>query len=126
MADQAHEGPGVPEHDAPEHGGHEGHEHGEGDACAVAHGAGPTPDEIAHGAVPASPGKDRVLVAVFASAVSGFLLRYAADAGYRSLLVEPDEGRAAGARMAGFEVTGAVPADLDDSADVVVTDHHRD
>lgn len=28
--------------------------------------------------------------------------------------------------MAGFEVTGAVPADLDDSADVVVTDHHRD
>ncbi len=126
MADQAHEGPGVPDRDVPSHGGHAGHQHGEGDGGAVAHGAGPTPDEIAHGAVPARPGGDRVLVAVFASAVAGFLLRYAADAGYRSLLVEPDEGRAAGARMAGFEVTGAVPADLDGGADVVVTDHHRD
>jgi xanthine/CO dehydrogenase XdhC/CoxF family maturation factor len=67
-----------------------------------------------------------VLVAVFAGAVSGFLLRYAADAGYQGLLVEPDEARAAAARAAGFAVTGAVPADLDDRADVVVTDHHRD
>jgi len=94
-------------------------------ACAVAHGDGPTPDEIAHGATPAGPGEDRLLVAVFAGAVAGFLLRYAADAGYRTLLVEPDEGRAAGATMAGFEVTGAVPSDLGDGADVVVTDHHR-
>jgi xanthine/CO dehydrogenase XdhC/CoxF family maturation factor len=95
-------------------------------ACAVAHGAGPTPDEIAHGAPAAGPGHDRMLVAVFASAVSGFLLRYAADAGYRTLLVEPDEARAAEARMAGLAVTGDIPADLGDSADVVVTDHHRD
>jgi xanthine dehydrogenase accessory factor len=95
-------------------------------ACAVAHGEGPTPDEIAHGARPAGPAVDRVLVAVFASPVSGFLLRYAADAGYRTLLVEPDAARAAGARMAGFEVVGDVPSDLGDGADVVVTDHHRD
>ena len=95
-------------------------------ACAVAHGAGPTPDEIAHGAQPADPGADRLLVAVFASPVSGFLLRYAADAGYRILLVEPDEGRAAAARTAGFEVAGGIPSDLGDGADVVVTDHHRE
>jgi xanthine dehydrogenase accessory factor len=102
------------------------HAHPDEDAaCAVAHGDGPSPDEIAHGATPAGPGEGRLLVAVFAGAVSGFLLRYAADAGYRTVLVEPDEGRAAGARMAGFEVTGVVPSDLGDNADVVVTDHHR-
>ena len=102
------------------------HEHAAGDAaCAVAHGEGPAPDEIAHGAAPAGPGDDRVLVAVFAGAVSGFLLRYAADAGYQGLLVEPDEARAAAARTAGLAVAGEVPADLDDRADIVVTDHHR-
>lgn len=103
------------------------HAHADEDpACAVAHGAGPTADEVAHGATPAGPGEDRVLVAVFAGAVSGFLLRYAADAGYRAVLVEPDAGRLAGAQLAGVEVTGAVPSDLGDNADVVVTDHHRD
>jgi xanthine/CO dehydrogenase XdhC/CoxF family maturation factor len=62
---------------------------------------------------------------VFAGAVSGYLLRYAADAGYRTALVEPDPARAEAARMAGFQVLAAVPGDLEDS-DVVVTDHHRD
>src|SRR2546428_451438 len=95
-------------------------------ACAVAHGGEPAPDELAHGARPPGPADGRALVAVFAGPVSGFLLRYAADAGYRCLLVEPDAGRAAGAKMAGFEVTGAIPADLGEDADVVVTDHHRD
>jgi xanthine dehydrogenase accessory factor len=95
-------------------------------ACAAAHGEGPTPDEIAHGATPAGPAVDRLLVAVFASPVAGYLLRYAADAGYRTLLVEPDAARAAAARMAGVEVVGDVPSDLGDGADVVVTDHHRD
>ena len=65
-------------------------------------------------------------MAVFASPVSGYLLRYAADAGFRTLLVEPDAGRADAARMAGFPVLSAVPEDLDDGADVVVTDHHRE
>jgi xanthine dehydrogenase accessory factor len=98
------------------------------DACSVAHGTTTT-----HGTapVPASspaPGPasaDRTLVAVFASPVSGYLLRYAADAGYRTMLVEPDAGRADAARMAGFPVLGGVPEDLD-GADVVVTDHHRE
>jgi xanthine/CO dehydrogenase XdhC/CoxF family maturation factor len=91
------------------------------DSCAVAHGEAPVASRRA------DPGEtaDRTLVAVFASPVSGFLLRYAADAGYRGLLVEPDADRAAGAKMAGFTVTNAVPDDLE-GADVVVTDHHRD
>jgi xanthine/CO dehydrogenase XdhC/CoxF family maturation factor len=105
----------------------------ESDACAVAHGAAP-----AAAAVPSAPqaaaqsaaqsaarGGDRALVAVFASPVSGYLLRYAADAGYRTLLVEPDASRADAAKMAGFPVLAAVPEDIE-GADVVVTDHHRD
>jgi xanthine/CO dehydrogenase XdhC/CoxF family maturation factor len=101
----------------------------ESDACAVAHGATASPVQAVPAAAaqgaPAPARSDRVLVAVFASPVSGYLLRYAADAGYRTLLVEPDAGRADAARMAGFPVLSAVPEDVD-GADVVVTDHHRD
>jgi len=94
------------------------------DACSVAHGD--TPPATAQASPQGSaPSTDRALVAVFASPVSGFLLRYGTDAGYRGLLVEPDADRAAGARMAGFTVVDAVPEDLD-GADVVVTDHHRE
>jgi xanthine/CO dehydrogenase XdhC/CoxF family maturation factor len=93
-------------------------------ACSVAHGASPA--AVPSSAPPAAgPGADRTLVAVFASPVSGYLLRYAADTGYRTLLVEPDASRADAARMAGFPVLEAIPEDLD-GADVVVTDHHRD
>ena len=67
----------------------------------------------------------RLLVAVFASPVSDFLLRYAADVGFRTVLVEPD-GRSLDA-----DVTVRGFAELDaelaaGTADVVVTDHHRD
>jgi xanthine/CO dehydrogenase XdhC/CoxF family maturation factor len=103
----------------------------ESGACSVAHGAVPVSSATATAPAPApsasgpAPGADRTLIAVFAGAVSGFLLRYAADAGYRTLLVEPDPVRADAARMAGFPVLAAVPEDLD-GADVVVTDHHRE
>jgi xanthine/CO dehydrogenase XdhC/CoxF family maturation factor len=103
----------------------------ENDACSVAHGAAPTTGAApvpvpASSPAPGAAAGDRTLVAVFASPVSGYLLRYAADTGYRTLLVEPDAGRADAARMAGFPVLSAVPDDLDDGADVVVTDHHRE
>jgi xanthine dehydrogenase accessory factor len=71
---------------------------------------------------------DRVLVAVFASPVASFLLRYAADCGFTTVLVEPDGGRVAaaevlgGTTVAGFDELDGVLGD----ADVVVTDHHRD
>ncbi|WP_424535738.1 XdhC family protein [Sphaerisporangium viridialbum] len=82
-------------------------------ACAVAHGEA------------AAPATDRTLVAVFASPVAGHLLRYAADLGFRGILLEPDAGRAAAVGTSGFEVVTGPPGDLDRTADVVVTDHHR-
>ncbi len=94
---------------------HDDHDH-ESSACDVAHGSVPAPAIL---------GTERTLVAVFASPVAGYLLRYAADAGFRGLLLEPDEARAAGAAALGFPLLTAAPDDLDDTVDVVVTDHHR-
>ena len=69
---------------------------------------------------------DRLLVAVFASPVSDFLLRYGADLGFRTLLIEPDAARVRPGEPAvrsfaelGEELAGGF-------ADVVVTDHHRE
>ena len=100
------------------------HQHDEDPACAVAHGAVPAADSRTVSARSSGPG-ERILVAVFASPVAGFLLRYGADAGFRGFLLEPDEARAAGAAALGFPLITVPPEDLDDSADVVVTDHHR-
>ncbi len=94
------------------------HHHDEDSACAVAHGAAPA------SAAPSAAG-ERTLVAVFASPVAGYLLRYGADLGFRGFLLEPDEARAAGAAALGFPLITVLPEDLDGSADVVVTDHHR-
>ena len=64
-------------------------------------------------------------MAVFASPVAGFLLRYARDAGYRAVLVEPDSERAKALLDAAAEVRDGVTSHPDGPADVVVTDHHR-
>jgi xanthine dehydrogenase accessory factor len=81
-------------------------------ACAVAHGA------------PAPATATRTVIAVFASPVAEFLLHFGADCGFRAILLEPDAGRAATARVRGADVTSSCDV-LDPSADVVVTDHHR-
>ncbi len=83
-------------------------------SCEVAHGNAPVPDTTG-----------RVLVAVFASPVAGFLLRYARDTGYRTVLVEPDAERAKALLDDGSEVHDGVASYPDGPADVVVTDHHR-
>jgi xanthine dehydrogenase accessory factor len=82
---------------------------------------------VAHGAPVEGPA-DRVLVAVFASPVSSFLLRYAADCGFAPVLVEPDGARVAAAEVLGGTTVAAIPElQLEaGTADVVVTDHHRD
>lgn len=64
-------------------------------------------------------------MAVFATPVAEFLLRYGADAGYRAVLVEPDPERARGAKAAGAVLAGSADGFPPGSADVVVTDHHR-
>jgi xanthine dehydrogenase accessory factor len=81
--------------------------------------------DVAHGTAPVPEMTGRVLVAVFASPVAGFLLRYARDAGYRPVLVEPDAERAKALLDAAAEVHDGVASHPDGPADVVVTDHHR-
>jgi xanthine dehydrogenase accessory factor len=86
--------------------------------CAVAHG-----DAVAHGQAPAAPAA-RTLVAVFASPVAEYLLRYGSDVGYRPVLLEPDADRAA-AGPPGVKVAASFAEIAGPGADVVVTDHHR-
>jgi xanthine dehydrogenase accessory factor len=81
--------------------------------------------EVAHGKAPVPAMEGRVLVAVFASPVAGFLLRYARDAGYRTVLVEPDAERAKPMLDAAESVRDDVRSEPGGPADVVVTDHHR-
>jgi len=66
------------------------------------------------------------LVAVFASPVAGYLLHFGRDLGFRTVLVEPDARRAELMRQhADSAVATLGIAELDDRADVVVTDHDR-
>jgi xanthine dehydrogenase accessory factor len=81
--------------------------------------------EVAHGTAPVPATVGRVLVAVFASPVAGFLLRYARDTGYRTVLVEPDPERAKAMLDSASEVHDSVGSYPDGPADVIVTDHHR-
>lgn len=104
-ADHGHAADGRPAHGAA------GHVHD--DSCAVAHGTATAPAE------------DRVLVAVFATPVATYLLRYGADAGYRPVLIEPDAERAKEAMADGFELADGLDGFAADRTDVVVTDHHR-
>jgi len=80
--------------------------------------------EVAHGHAPAPP-HTRTLVAVFASPVAGYLLRYGSDVGYRPVLLEPDADRAAAGSPAGVKMAASFAELSDPAADVVVTDHHR-
>jgi xanthine dehydrogenase accessory factor len=99
-------------------------EPGGSENCEVAHSHAPSGDDIAHGYAP-SPAAERTLIAVFASPVAEYLLRYGRDAGFRPVLVEPDPRRASRASDLGVTVVGSADEYLDDTADVVLTDHHR-
>jgi len=135
MASSEHEH-GQHEHHEHEHGQYE-HEHHEHDHSGhenggdenIGHGQdGHIHDAscaVAHGAAPAPAQEDRVLVAVFASPVANYLLRYGADAGYRPVLIEPDAERAKQAAADGCELAEGLDVLMADKTDVVVTDHHR-
>jgi xanthine dehydrogenase accessory factor len=93
-------------------------------ACAAAHGhAEASADDIAHGYTQA-PVTERTLIAIFASPVARFMLRYAQDAGFRPVLVEPDAERTL-AGEDGFAAARTLDGLADRNTDVVVTDHHR-
>ena len=80
----------------------------------------PTADAIAHGA-PSPPSIQGTLIAVFASPVAEYLLRYGADLGYRTILLDPAR------TLPGVTVVTSIEAAAPDAdTDVVVTDHHRD
>ena len=86
---------------------------------------------VAHGHPDAGEAPDRVLVAVFASPVAGALLRIGAELGWHPVLVEPDGDRPAPPGLPDGTVRMPSVADLTEelagpTADVVVTDHHRD
>src|SRR5215470_19195389 len=81
-------------------------------ACAVAHG---------HEEAPVA---ERTIIAVFASPVARFLLRYARDAGFRPVLVEPDAEHVLTGDD-GFAAARTLDGLADHDTDVVVTDHHR-
>ncbi len=88
---------------------HDPHGHGETDvACAMAHGA-----------VPAPTGERR-LVAVFASPVAQQLVHLAAHVGYACVVLDPTQ------TLDGVPcVTDVAAAGIDETTDVVVTDHDR-
>lgn len=103
------------EHSHAEH-THAEHTHAEPDpACAVAHGDAPPETG------------SRTLVAVFASPVARYLLHFAADLGYRTVLVEPDAARRGSDGSAPYDTVAEAldTSFVDSDADVVVTDHHR-
>lgn len=79
---------------------------------------------VAHGEVTAPP-ETRTLVAVFASPVADYLIRYGRDLGYRTTLVEPERGRVTNDEDAETTVRTQLPANVDGDTDVIVTDHHR-
>lgn len=96
------------------------------DASALPGPADPGEDpacEVAHGHAPA-PAVQRTLIAVFASPVARYLLRYAADTGFRTVLADPDPARLTPGEP-GITATTGLKEFADESADVVVTDHHR-
>ncbi|MGN6678829.1 MAG: XdhC family protein [Streptosporangiaceae bacterium] len=101
------------DHSQPHH-HHAGHDHEHDASCAVAHGTVPAPVD------------GRTMVAVFATPIAHYLLRYAADAGYRPVLVEPDAELAKEADASSFDVYTGIGSLPDGKTDVVVTDHHRE
>lgn len=81
---------------------------------------------MAHGELP-PPADSRTLVAVFASPVARYLLHFGRDLGYRTVLIDPTPSRVADADRAHADEVSAVakPTALDETSDVVVTDHDR-
>ena len=81
---------------------------------------------MAHGDLPPEVGQ-RTLVAVFVTPVTEFLLHFARDLGYRTVMIDPDSGRLAWAEWRYADEVGTVPTEefVTRDTDVVFTDHDR-
>jgi len=79
---------------------------------------------MAHGDLPLEA-DGRALVAVFASPVAGHLLHFGHEAGFRTVLIEPDEARRAAVRGPHPVVASVADGALGPQTDVVFTDHDR-
>jgi xanthine dehydrogenase accessory factor len=83
--------------------------------------------DVAHDAAEVPTVDDRRLVVVYATPLASVLLRWAAELGFSTVLVEPERGSVGdGHRAAGRVVHHASDAGVDGRTDVVVSDHHRD
>jgi xanthine/CO dehydrogenase XdhC/CoxF family maturation factor len=82
---------------------------------------------MAHGDLPPEIGPRR-LIAVFVTQVSEFLLHFARDLGYQTIMMDPDSGRLAWAEWRYADQVCTVPTEefVDRTTDVIVTDHDRE
>ncbi len=81
---------------------------------------------MAHGQLPPDVGRRR-LVAVFVTPVTEFLLHFARDLGWETVMMDPDSSRLAWAEWRYADQVGTVPTEefVDRDTDVVITDHDR-
>lgn len=83
---------------------------------------------VAHGDAPHEPADRRELLAVYATPVAAYLLRWGRELGFRTSLLEPDPTRVTAEHRAAAEAVAGSAAEvtLTASTDVIVSDHHRD
>ncbi|HLT12060.1 MAG TPA: XdhC family protein [Micromonosporaceae bacterium] len=82
---------------------------------------------MARGDLPPEVGRRRI-VAVFITPVTEFLLHFARDLGWETVMMDPDAGRLAWAEWRYADQVISVPTEeyVDRDTDVVVTDHDRE
>jgi xanthine/CO dehydrogenase XdhC/CoxF family maturation factor len=70
---------------------------------------------------------DRRLIAVFVTPITEFLLHFARDLGYKTVMMDPDSGRLHWAEWRYADQVGTLPTEefVDRNTDVVLTDHDR-
>jgi xanthine/CO dehydrogenase XdhC/CoxF family maturation factor len=82
---------------------------------------------MARGDVPPEVGRRR-LIAVFVTPVTEFLLHFAKDLGFETIMMDPDSGRLHWAEWRYADQVATVPTVdfVDRDTDVILTDHDRD
>lgn len=102
---------------------HHTHTHADG---SVHDGAHDLACAMAHGDLPPNV-EQRTLVAVFAAPVASYLMHFGHDAGFRTVLVEPDSAKVTDDIIANADGVASTvdPSFADAHADIVICDHDR-